>query len=350
MLFLKNWQKMERYLPTLDDSLHVRQLLDVFDEYVRRNQPSTKTTGIRKAFARNLESFLQKHYPGSKVEMFGSSMNGFATECSDMDITLVFAEGSEEDHTFKCGSNRAKSKASFLLQRFSSSNFPSIQSPRFVISAAKVKIVKFVSYKYLFSVDLSFTNHLALRNTALLNEYTRYEPLLVTLVIILKKIIRESGNFSACEGGISSYSYSLMMIFYLQQKGHLPCLQEAYVGDTKPNITENNWNVWFQTDREVVRRIWKPPTERKTAADLWFGFLRFYLFEFDCNQYKIAIDSLKLVENTDSTRRISIMDPFIRTLNLTNNTKPQGISLLSSPKLKTNLSHILFLEKEEEEE
>lgn len=134
---------------------------------------------------KNLGSFFQKHYPGCKLEMFGSSMNGFATECSDMDLTLVFPEGSKEEDTFKCGSNRAKAKASFLLQCFSFSNCPFIQFPFLPfqllseitgvlirnkrkigikdiesVHRARVKIVKFVSYKYLFSVDLSFINHL----------------------------------------------------------------------------------------------------------------------------------------------------------------------------------------------
>lgn len=112
-------------------------------------------------------------------------MNGFATECSDMDLALVFAEGSKEEDTFKRGSNRAKSKAGFLLQRFSFSNCPLIPFPFLSfqllseiagllirnkkkigikdiesVHRARVKIVKFVSYKYLFSVDLSFANHL----------------------------------------------------------------------------------------------------------------------------------------------------------------------------------------------
>lgn len=47
MLSLKHRQKMEGSLPVLDNSLHLRQLLDAFDEFVRRNQPSTKTTEIR---------------------------------------------------------------------------------------------------------------------------------------------------------------------------------------------------------------------------------------------------------------------------------------------------------------
>lgn len=47
MLSLENWQKVEGSLPVLDNSLHLRQLLDVFDEFVRRNQPSTETTEIR---------------------------------------------------------------------------------------------------------------------------------------------------------------------------------------------------------------------------------------------------------------------------------------------------------------
>uniref|UniRef100_A0A0R3TW46 RNA-directed DNA polymerase n=1 Tax=Rodentolepis nana TaxID=102285 RepID=A0A0R3TW46_RODNA len=64
---------------------------------------------------------------------------------------------------------------------------------------------------------------------------------------------QESDNLPRRMGGISSYTYCLMMIFHLQQKGYLPCLQTAYVGDTKLIICEHNdCNVWFQTDEDVV--------------------------------------------------------------------------------------------------
>ncbi|VDO02721.1 unnamed protein product [Rodentolepis nana] len=65
--------------------------------------------------------------------------------------------------------------------------------------------------------------------------------------------IKENDNLPLRMGGISSYAYGLMMIFYLQQKGYLPCLQTAYVDDTKPIIREHkDCNAWFQTDRDVV--------------------------------------------------------------------------------------------------
>nr|CDS34647.2 terminal uridylyltransferase 7 [Hymenolepis microstoma] len=407
MLWRENRVKMGRSLPQLHNSLHLYELADVFEDFVRSQQPSRRTTAIRflkvphgaaaaaagvhlvellgeatssfshklpasqspslpfspgspdkKAFVRDLRRFLQEQYPGSKLEVFGSSKNGFATESSDLDLTLVFAEGSREADTFRSGSNGDKIKLLFQVTSVLTTSRKKVNIRDIeAVPRARVKIVKFISYKHHFAVDLSFSNHLALRNTALLNEYTKYEPLLVSLVVILKKIIKESGNLPSRAGGISSYAYSLMMIFYLQQKGYLPCLQHvraigtehnrvahlsihpsihpstspttypsAYVGDTKPNIIEDDCNVWFQTDRDVVKSMWKAPTGRKTVADLWLGFLRFYLFEFEWFKYNVAIDSLDLVEIDNTTECISIMDPFDTLFNLTRNTMPMGTS------------------------
>nr|CDS34622.2 terminal uridylyltransferase 7 [Hymenolepis microstoma] len=399
MLWRENRVKMGRSLPQLHNSLHLYELADVFEDFVRSQQPSRRTTAIRflkvphgaaaaaagvhlvellgeatssfshklpasqspslpfspgspdkKAFVRDLRRFLQEQYPGSKLEVFGSSKNGFATESSDLDLTLLLFQ-----------------VTSVLTTSRKKVNIRDIEA----VPRARVKIVKFISYKHHFAVDLSFSNHLALRNTALLNEYTKYEPLLVSLVVILKKIIKESGNLPSRAGGISSYAYSLMMIFYLQQKGYLPCLQHAYVGDTKPNIIEDDCNVWFQTDRDVVKSMWKAPTGRKTVADLWLGFLRFYLFEFEWFKYNVAIDSLDLVEIDNTTECISIMDPFDTLFNLTRNTMPMVFvkmmltfynvlehhlgcrkrpttdlqcwkeSLFLSPKLRNNRGHVL---------
>ncbi|KAM3181704.1 hypothetical protein ACTXT7_013838 [Hymenolepis weldensis] len=130
-------------------------------------------------------------------------------------------------------------------------------------------------------------------------------------------------NLHSKERGFSSFASSLLLIYYLQQKGYLPCLQEAYEGDTKPEIIEGNCNVWFQTDRDVVAKLWKPPTDNKTVAELWINFLKFYLFEFDRSKYHVNIDSLKPTEHTEPIKYLSIIDPFLKSHNLTAALKPK---------------------------
>lgn len=53
------------------------------------------------------------------------------------------------------------------------------------------------------------------------------------------------------------------------------------------------FSVWTIDDDHYYHlfqhKLWKPPEEDVTVADLWFGFLRYYLFEFDREQYVVTI-------------------------------------------------------------
>ncbi|VDO16308.1 unnamed protein product [Rodentolepis nana] len=96
-------QKMRRSLPQLHSSLHLYELADVLEDFVKSIQPSDRTIAIRKAFITDLRRLLQEKCSGSRLKLFGSSASGFATESSDLDLTMVFAEGSREADTWRSG-------------------------------------------------------------------------------------------------------------------------------------------------------------------------------------------------------------------------------------------------------
>lgn len=60
--------------------------------------------------------------------------------------------------------------------------------------------------------------------------------------------------------------------------------------------------------------MWKPPTDGKTVAELYIGFLKFFLFEFDRNSYQVNIDSLKLIKHTNQITSLAIIGEFFPTL------------------------------------
>lgn len=45
---------------------------------------------------RNLTDVLQLSYPNVQLEMFGSCVNGFETNCSDIDVCVIFPTGTKE--------------------------------------------------------------------------------------------------------------------------------------------------------------------------------------------------------------------------------------------------------------
>ncbi|KAM3181705.1 hypothetical protein ACTXT7_013839 [Hymenolepis weldensis] len=272
ILWQKNWRHLESKFTMTTPDQDFCKLSDNFEKVDEYNRPHPSAIEQQRNFVNKLNEFFQKHFPGSHLEIFGSSANGFESISSDLDITLLFSPDSEE--------------ASYTSKRKKTD---------------------------------------AIHNTHLLKEYNNYEPRLRNLYLVVKNVLKSSRNRQSSEGGISSYGYLLMLIFYLQQKGYLLCLQEVYEGVEKPEIIVDTWNVWFQKDREVVNKIWKPPTDGKTVAELYIGFLKFYLFEFDRNSYQVTIDSLKLIKHTNQTRCLAIIDPFDKSHNLTKKTKPEII-------------------------
>ncbi|EUB58679.1 uridylyltransferase [Echinococcus granulosus] len=117
---------------------------------------------------------------------------------------------------------------------------------------AKVPIIKFTVADR-FEVDLSFSNFLAINNTEMLNFYNQIDPRLRVLNIALKIVLK------------------------------------LHEGNEKPVINVGKWNVWYQNDMSMVHKLWKPPEKDVTVAELWFGFLRYYLFEFDREHYVVTI-------------------------------------------------------------
>ena len=79
-------------------------------------------------------------------------------------------------------------------------------------------------------MDLSCQNLDALRNTELFKAYSRLHPAVWQLVVLVKCWARAANVCGAPDGYLSSYSWTLMVIYFLQVHPELqmPCL------DTEP--------------------------------------------------------------------------------------------------------------------
>lgn len=97
---------------------------------------------------------------------------------------------------------------------------------------ARVPILKFIHRRSGLDCDMCFNNMLALHNSALLRAYVMCDyPLdrVRPLCFLVKKWAKMRGLGEAREGGLSSYSWVLLVIGFLQIRGVLPCLQDEQV-------------------------------------------------------------------------------------------------------------------------
>lgn len=152
----------------------------------------------------------------SSAEAFvlGSSANGFADQSSDIDVVLKLPVATMEHFKGADGVLRA-----FERQIPVRGELVVAQS----VFSCRVPILKLRRGKT--ECDLSCNNVLPLFNTALLATYATLEKRLVPLVLEVKSWARSQGIHGARDGYLSSYAFTLLVIFYAQRSGVLPCLQ-----------------------------------------------------------------------------------------------------------------------------
>lgn len=143
--------------------------------------------------------------PQWKARVFGSVASGFHTRCSDLDITFVQT----------ADLNDQVSASDSLAQLL-----PAVQrNPLFevieVISGARIPILK-CRFDNKLDVDLTFKNTDPFPNTQLLRAYAKLSSTVRELVTLVKLWAKAEGVCGAPGGHLSSYSFTLMMLYFLQ--------------------------------------------------------------------------------------------------------------------------------------
>lgn len=225
---------------------------------------------------RDLESILNRFLSNhSRLDLFGSCVNGFGSENCDLDLCLTFNDNvtGEGIDTVRIIDDIAS-----ILENHA----PVAKQSILAITTAKVPIVKFV---YIlngskFNCDISLYNVLAKNNTALLRAYTQIDPRVSVMGFIVKFWAKICEIGDASKGSLSSYAYTLMTIHYLQAVNVIPVLQEILPRGMaeKPEMKVDDWNVYFFREISALdHNLWpQMNSNRESIASLFFGFLDFY--------------------------------------------------------------------------
>eukprot|EP00931_Biecheleriopsis_adriatica_P050033 TRINITY_DN28957_c0_g1_i1.p1 TRINITY_DN28957_c0_g1~~TRINITY_DN28957_c0_g1_i1.p1 ORF type:complete len:563 (-),score=93.29 TRINITY_DN28957_c0_g1_i1:84-1772(-) len=208
-----------------------------------------------------------------KVHAFGSSVNGFGDAQSDVDLVLEatteeLVKGLNLHEVFRKADPRevAPTALQALIQPLRQTGFAIKEQ----VLTAKVPILKL---HFGVDCDLSCNNLLPFFNTRLLKVYSTLDPRVVGLVQELKRWAKLKGVHGADKGNLSSYSFTLLAIFYMQQRAALPCLQKH--AEEKPSWYyegQRSWNVAMSLDADDAK---KPAVDRPGLATLrdFAGFL-----------------------------------------------------------------------------
>lgn len=269
--------------------------------------PTLVDDQAREHIRQNLESFIKQDFPGTKLSLFGSSKNGFGFKQSDLDVCMTI-NGHETAEGLDCV--RTIEELARVLRKHS--GLRNILP----ITTAKVPIVKFFHLRSGLEVDISLYNTLALHNTRLLSAYSAIDPRVKYLCYTMKVFTKMCDIGDASRGSLSSYAYTLMVLYFLQQRSPpvIPVLQEIYKGEKKPEILVDGWNIYFFDQIDELPTCW-PEYGKNTESvgQLWLGLLRFYTEEFDFKEHVISIRRkclLTTFKKQWTSKYIVIEDPF----------------------------------------
>ncbi|KAJ8380912.1 hypothetical protein SKAU_G00016900 [Synaphobranchus kaupii] len=245
---------------------------------------------VREHILQDLEKHIRSQFEGAKLRLFGSSKNGFGFKQSDLDICMVL-EGRESVEGLDCIAvidNLARD-----LKKH-----PGLRNI-LPITTAKVPIVKFFHVRTGLEGDISLYNTLALHNTQLLASYAAIDPRVKQLCYVMKVFAKVCDIGDASRGSLSSYAYTLMVLYFLQQRTPpvIPVLQEIYDGVKKPE--PSRWPEYRMNTESV--------------GQLWLGLLCFYTEEFDFREHVVCVRRklpLTTFKKQWTSKYIAIEDPF----------------------------------------
>jgi len=198
---------------------------------------------------------------------------------------------------------------------------------------ARVPVVKFKDEESGMSCDVCLNNTLATENTRLLYVYSRIDPRVREMVILVKYWAKQRGVNTPYHGTLSSYAYVLLVIFYLQTRPNpvVPVLQDL----RPPKSTRrggpmiDGHDCYFCDNLEYIESLGFGTRTRnnESLGQLLVGFFGYFATGFSYKDSVISIRTGQVLQKSDkewtakqNSRRDRywwcIEDPFELTHNL----------------------------------
>lgn len=259
---------------------------DMLDYFLKNHQTESalqKKMELRDA----LLAIITAAFPYCSLYIVGSSMSGFGTMSSDMDLCLSISDQhidqTKEAPEILYHIKKALANCTFLRD--------------VVVIRAKVPILRFTDKISEVECDVNVNNVVGIRNTHLLRYYSQVDWRVRPMVLFAKKWARFHDINDASKATISSYSLSLMIIHYLQcgcSPPVLPSLQKLHPNLFAKNIDIRNLKMNHQMDFKVQNR--------QPLGDLFEGFLEYFTDTFDFDN-----DVISVRLGTRMTKRMAVV-------------------------------------------
>ncbi|XP_072129834.1 terminal uridylyltransferase 4-like isoform X1 [Mobula birostris] len=347
---------------------HLAALTSAVLQAAQQEGISDEDYQIRKNIVNEMEEIIQHHLPDCSLRLYGSCLTRFAFKTSDINVDVKFPSHLNQPDV--------------LIQVLDIIKESSLYSDVESDFHAKVPIICCRDIKSGLICKVSAGNDMACLTTNLLATLVKLEPRLIPLVLAFRCWARICHIDCQAEGGIPSYSFTLMVIFFLQQRQE-PLLP-AYLGswiegfDLKKideyhlkGIQNDEYVLWEHRpagsgesksinsgDGKSLNKIDNRKCNRKMESSesnaqnnslkekqgraalkfgsphqvsvgrLWLELLKFYTLEFALEEYVICIRVKDLVTREHKNwpkRRMAIEDPFALKRNIARSLNSQMV-------------------------
>uniref|UniRef100_A0A667YV52 RNA uridylyltransferase n=1 Tax=Myripristis murdjan TaxID=586833 RepID=A0A667YV52_9TELE len=288
---------------------------------------------VRLAVVSRMEETIQQHLSACSLRLYGSCLTRFAFKTSDINIDVTYPSSMTQPDVLIQ-----------VLEILKNTEYSEVESD----FHAKVPVVFCRDISSGLMCKVSAGNDVACLTTNHLAALAKLEPRLVPLVLAFRYWARLCHIDCQAEGGIPSYSFALMVIFFLQQRkepilpvylGHwiegfdVKHVDEYHLTGIKldifvrwehrpPSSTEGRGENRGETRGEGLYLIGAFTAKTRLTLDLgkgvslgqlWLELLRFYTLEFALEEYIISIRLRELLSREVKNwprRRLAIEDPF----------------------------------------
>uniref|UniRef100_A0A8C5R7R4 Terminal uridylyl transferase 4 n=1 Tax=Leptobrachium leishanense TaxID=445787 RepID=A0A8C5R7R4_9ANUR len=317
---------------------------------------------FRQEIVSKMERIIQMKIPECCLQMYGSSMTRYALKTSDLNIDVKFPSKLTQQEVLIQ-----------VLEILKNNSFYTAVESDF---HSKVPVVFCKDKTSGLSCKLSAGNETACLTTELLAALGKLEPVLTPLVVVFRYWARLCHIDCQMDGGIPSYCYVLMVVYFLQKRSspilpaylgqwidgyesrkpeeyHLKGVSEGMYVDWEhkpPNTndnknsaaadggirTEQNHRKSLGSESEHGNRkaeqrrsplVFERPNQ-VSVGQLWLELLKFYTLDFSVEEHVISIRVHDLVTRDSKNwpkRRLAIEDPFATKRNVARSLNSQMV-------------------------
>lgn len=250
---------------------------------------------VKKQLLARLEALAQEVLdPLAKLFPFGSSINGCGEASSDIDVSIYVPPDINEEtmlasEALSRMADAAAGRGFILLETRFHAHVPII-----VLEMLDNK-EKPTGY----TCDVSFQHLLPVHNTRLIRTYIDMAPQLAAVTFVVKRWAKAAGIAGTWEHFISTYSWTLMVLYYCQVQLGLPSLHamaRKHKRNGAPPPGERAHDAHFLGLQSARQRYCPEEVTEAGLGGMLRGFFEFYAEVFD---WENEVVSVRLGERRD---------------------------------------------------